>query len=59
MAGLIDAVVEEAAAFLSASSATLFILDRENDTLWARRRGQPGTPNADDVQAKSGYYFYL
>lgn len=48
--GLIDAVVEEAAAFLSATSATLFILDRENGVLWARRRGLPGTPNAGALQ---------
>lgn len=48
--GLIDAVVKEAASFLSATSATLFILDRETGTLWARRRGLPGTPNADHMQ---------
>lgn len=48
--GLIDAVVKEAASFLSATSATLFILDRETGTLWARERGLPGTPNADHVQ---------
>eukprot|EP00752_Nemacystus_decipiens_P010140 g9036.t1 len=48
--GLIEAVVEEAAAFLSATSATLFILDRENGVLWARRRGLPGTPNAGALQ---------
>eukprot|EP00903_Cladosiphon_okamuranus_P015540 g14346.t1 len=48
--GLIDAVVEEAAAFLSATSATLFILDRENGVLWARRKGLPGTPNAGALQ---------
>lgn len=50
MVGLIDAVVKEAASFLSATSATLFILDRETGTLWARRRGLPGTPNADHMQ---------
>lgn len=48
--GLIDAVVEEAAAFLSATSATLYILDRENGILWARRRGLPGTPDAGALQ---------
>ncbi|CAB1097596.1 unnamed protein product [Ectocarpus sp. CCAP 1310/34] len=48
--GLVDAVVEEAAAFLSATSATLFILDREHEILWARRRGAPGTPNAGALQ---------
>ncbi|CAM9561884.1 unnamed protein product [Hapterophycus canaliculatus] len=48
--GLVDAVVEEAAAFLSATSATLFILDREEGILWARRRGLPGTPNAGALQ---------
>jgi len=48
--GLIDAVVEEAASFLSATSATLFILDRENEVLWARRKGLPGTPNAGALQ---------
>lgn len=53
MVGLIDAVVEEAAAFLSATSATLFILDRENGVLWARRRGLPGTPNAGALQVNS------
>lgn len=52
MVGLIDSVVEEAASFLSATSATLFILDRESGMLWARRRGLPGTPNADAVQAR-------
>lgn len=50
MVGLVDAVVEEAASFLSAASATLFILDKEKGTLWARRREPPGTPNADAVQ---------
>lgn len=48
--GLVDAVVEEAAAFLSATSATLFILDREDGILWARRRGLPGTPDAGALQ---------
>ncbi|CAM9687569.1 unnamed protein product [Ectocarpus fasciculatus] len=48
--GLVDAVVEEAAAFLSATSATLFILDKEHEILWARRRGAPGTPNAGALQ---------
>lgn len=46
-------MVEEAAAFLSATSATLFILDRENGMLWARRRGLPGTPDAGALQVKS------
>lgn len=48
--GLVDAVVEEAAAFLSATSATLYILDKEDGILWARRRGLPGTPDAGALQ---------
>lgn len=54
MAVLIDTVVDEAAAFLSATRATLFILDAEKGTLWARHRALPGTPNAGDVQASQG-----
>lgn len=49
IAGLIDAVVEEAASFLSATSATLFILERDSDVLWARRRGLPGAPDANGM----------
>lgn len=48
--GLIDAVVQEAASFLDAASATLYILDREKGALWARQLGQPGTQEADRVQ---------